>query len=133
MDVALTDNEKTMMIEKIHNVIILSLSDKVLRQVSKEKTVAWIWVKLEDLCMTKSLVNRLYLNQALCSFKMNEDKSLIEQLYMFNKLILDLKNIDVNIDYKDQTLLMLCALSKSHTHFKENMLYRREFLSFEEV
>lgn len=38
-DVVLTEKEKTMMIEKTHNSIILSLYDKALRQVSKEKTV----------------------------------------------------------------------------------------------
>ena len=49
--------------------------------------------------MTKSLVNRLYLKQALYYFKMHEDKSMDEQLDQFNKLILDLENIDVFIDY----------------------------------
>jgi len=40
-------------------VIILSLDDKVLRQVLKEKTVAGLWMKLISLYMTKSLVNCL--------------------------------------------------------------------------
>lgn len=59
MDVTLTEREK--MIEKAHNAIILSLSDKLLRQVSKEKTTTNVWNKLEGLYMTKSLVNRMYL------------------------------------------------------------------------
>jgi hypothetical protein len=33
MDVALTDKEKMTMVEKVHNAILLSLGDKVLRQV----------------------------------------------------------------------------------------------------
>lgn len=37
MDDALTERGKMMMIEKTHNVIILSLGDKILRQVSNEK------------------------------------------------------------------------------------------------
>ena len=35
MDVALTDKEKTDMIEKSHNAILLILGDKFLQQVSK--------------------------------------------------------------------------------------------------
>lgn len=66
------------MIEKAHTVIILSLGDKVLRQVSKEKTIAVVWAKLECLYMTKPFVNRLYMKQALYSFKMSEYKVLTE-------------------------------------------------------
>lgn len=65
MNVSLTKKENTMMIEKTHNIIILSLGDKVLRKVSKEKIAAGVWRKLEGLYMTKYLVNHLYLKQAL--------------------------------------------------------------------
>ena len=82
--------------------------------------------------MTKSLVNRLYLKQALYSFKMIEDKVLAEQLNMFNKLIVDLENINVKIDDEDQGLLLLCALPRTHAHFKETLLYGRKSLTFVE-
>lgn len=59
MDVALTEKEKITMIEKICTYIILSLNDKVLWHVSKEKTVAGVWPKHEGLHMAKSLVNRI--------------------------------------------------------------------------
>ena len=52
---------------------------------------------------------------------------------MFNKLILDLENIDVKINDEDQTLLLMCALPRTHAHFKETLLYGRESLTFEEV
>ena len=44
--------EKTTMVEKAHSAIVLSLDDKVLRQVSKKKTAAGVWTKLEALYMT---------------------------------------------------------------------------------
>ena len=56
---------------------------------------------------------------------MSEDKVLAEQLDMFNKLILDLENIDVKIDDEDQALLLLCVLPRSDAHFKETLLYGR--------
>ena len=81
----------------------------------------------------KSLVNHLYLKQALYSFKMQEDRTMESQLDVFNKLILDLENIDVTIDDEDQALLLLCALPKSFSHFKETLLCERESLSLVEV
>lgn len=83
--------------------------------------------------MTKPLVNRIYLKWALYSFKMAEDRVLTKQLDTFNKLILDLENIEVSIDDEDQALLLLCSLPKCHAHFKETLLYGKHSLTFEEV
>ena len=133
MDVSLSEKEKTTMVKKVHSAIVLSLGDKVLQQASKKKTAAGVWKKLEGLYMTKSLVNLLYLKQALYSFNMSEEKALDEQLDMFNKLILDLENIKIKIDDEDQVLLPLCFLLKFHAHFKETFLYGRYSLTFEDL
>ncbi|KAG5010592.1 hypothetical protein JHK82_019238 [Glycine max] len=125
--------DKKILLNKAHSAIILSLGDKVLRQVSKENIATGIWSKLEDLYMTKSLVNRLGLKQAFYSFKMQENKTVEEQLDVFNKLILDLENIDVTIEDEDQALLLLCALPKTFAHFKETLLYGRDSLTLVEV
>lgn len=55
-------NLKTLL-EKTHNLIILSLGDKVLKQVLKEKTIVGLSMKLESLYMTKFFVNSLVLIQ----------------------------------------------------------------------
>jgi len=60
---------------------------------------------------------------------MSSDNVISEQLDEFNKLIIDLENIDD----EDQALLLLCALSKTHDYFKETFLYMRESLSQGEV
>jgi hypothetical protein len=64
---------------------------------------------------------------------MSEYKVVAEQLDMFNKLILDLENIDVKIKDEDQTFLLLCVLPRSRAHFKETPMYERDSLTFEEV
>ncbi|KAL5152122.1 Retrovirus-related Pol polyprotein from transposon TNT 1-94 [Glycine soja] len=87
LDAKLEERDKKILMDKTHSAIILSLGDKVLRQVSKEKTIAGIWSKLED----------------------------------------------VTIDDEDQALLLLCALPKSFSHFKETLLCERESLSLVEV
>lgn len=65
MPEGLSNKEKGEILDKAHSLIIFSLGDKVLREVSKEETTAGIWTKLEHLYMTKSLANRLFLKQNL--------------------------------------------------------------------
>nr|BAQ19356.1 putative gag-pol polyprotein [Torenia fournieri] len=125
--------EKKILDSKAHSVIILSLGDRVLRQVSHESTALGLWKKLEELYMTKSLANRLYLKQALYSFKMIEEKAIDEQMDQFIKLILDLENIEVKIEDEDQALLLVCALPRSYNTFKDTLLYGRETLTLKEV
>ena len=61
MPEGLSEKEKNEILDKAHSAIILSLGDKVLREVSKEESAAGVWAKLENLYMTKSLANRLFL------------------------------------------------------------------------
>jgi hypothetical protein len=58
LPVTMTQTEKTKMVDKARNAIVLCLSDKVLRDVPKEPTAASMWSKLESLYMTKSLAHR---------------------------------------------------------------------------
>jgi hypothetical protein len=85
--------ELTKLEEKAHNVILLSLLDRVLREIADEETTARLWKKLESLYMNKSLTNRLYLKQRLYTFKMKEDMPLCDHLDNFNRIMLDLKDI----------------------------------------
>ena len=56
-----TDAAWTKMERKALSTLHLSLADEVLYNVASETTPAKLWKKLEDLYMTKSLMNRLYL------------------------------------------------------------------------
>ena len=51
--------------------------------------------------MMQSLMNWLYLKKQLYTLQMQEDKPIKEHLDDFNKIVLDLKNIDVKIDDED--------------------------------
>nr|GEU53708.1 retrovirus-related Pol polyprotein from transposon TNT 1-94 [Tanacetum cinerariifolium] len=51
----------------------------------------------------------------------------------FNKLILDLGNIDIEIEDEDQALMLLTSLSSSYENFVETLLCRRESLTMEDV
>jgi len=64
-----------MLLENTHREIVLSLGDKMLSQVSKEKIATGLWKKFESLYMTKFLVKCLYLKQALYSYKISIRKA----------------------------------------------------------
>nr|GEV06679.1 hypothetical protein [Tanacetum cinerariifolium] len=51
----------------------------------------------------------------------------------FNKLILDLANIDIEIKDENQALMLLTSLSSSYKNFVETFLYKRESLTMEDV
>jgi len=42
----LSEKEKKDFLDKAHSALILSLGDKVLREILKEKNIAFIWLKL---------------------------------------------------------------------------------------
>ena len=50
------DEEWTTIDEKAHSTIMLCLSDDVIIEVVDQETAAALWMKLESLYMTKSLV-----------------------------------------------------------------------------
>nr|GEZ85054.1 zinc finger, CCHC-type [Tanacetum cinerariifolium] len=51
----------------------------------------------------------------------------------FNKLILDLVNIDIKIEDEDQTLMLIMSLPLSFKKFVETLFYRKESLIIEDV
>ncbi|GJR66468.1 putative reverse transcriptase domain-containing protein [Tanacetum coccineum] len=51
----------------------------------------------------------------------------------FNKLILDLANIDIDIEDEDQALMLHTSLSSSYENSLETLLYGREYLTIEDV
>ncbi|GJV58782.1 zinc finger, CCHC-type containing protein [Tanacetum coccineum] len=102
--------EKTVLMKKAYSTLILCLRDRVLREVTKETTTARILDEANYPCM-----------------------KLGDHIDEFNKLILDLANIDIKIEDEDQALMLLTSLSSSYENFVETLLYGRESLTLEDV
>ncbi|MFQ6637184.1 hypothetical protein Gotur_013493 [Gossypium turneri] len=85
-----------------------------------EKISSALWKRLGTLYATKSLVKRLVLKQCLFTFHMNKNELIRDPISQFIILLNDLKNVDVHIDDKDQTMLLLCSLPPSYNRDKLN-------------
>ncbi|GKE38555.1 retrovirus-related pol polyprotein from transposon TNT 1-94 [Tanacetum coccineum] len=123
--------ETDALMKKAYSTLILCLGDRVLREVTKETTATGIWTKLTSLYMTKSLANILHLKKKLYTYYMSPDMKLGDHIDEFNKLILNLGNIDIKIEDKDEALMLLTTLPLSYENFV--LLYGREFLTMEDV
>nr|GEU60310.1 zinc finger, CCHC-type [Tanacetum cinerariifolium] len=123
--------EKANLMNKAYSTLILCLGDRVLWEVTKKTSAAGIWTKLTSLYMTKSLANRLY-KKKLYTYYMSSSTKRGDHIDEFNKLILDLANIDIEIKDEDRALMLLTSLPSSYEYFVET-LYGRKSLTIEDV
>lgn len=64
---------------------------------------------------------------------MASGKSLEDYLDEFNKIILDLENIEIKIEDEDQALLLLRSLPTEYESLSDALLYGRESLTLEDI
>lgn len=79
--------------EIAYGTIILNLSDSVLRQVIDMKTTYKVWQKLDAIFLSKDLPNKAYLREKFFTYKMENTKSLSDNLDDFKKLSSEFKNL----------------------------------------
>lgn len=73
--------------QKAKGLIRLFLGDSILLNVLDEKTTNSLWTWLGFVYQAKSMVNKLFLRKNLYSLRMEEGRSIIDQLNDFNLLI----------------------------------------------
>lgn len=87
-----------------------------------------MWNKLENLYMTKSHANHLYMKQCLYLFKIGDDKNVHVQIDEFIKILDDLENIDVKMEDKDKAPWIIfqahMRIYKMTCYMAENKQYR---------
>ena len=128
-----TLEEKQRKDRKALSQIHLHLSNQILQDVLKETTAAALWLKLESLCMTKSLTSKLHLKQRFYSHRMSEGASLEDHLTVFKEIVSDLETLEVKYDDEDLGLILLCSLPASYSTFRDTILYSRDTLTLDEV
>nr|GEV48792.1 retrovirus-related Pol polyprotein from transposon TNT 1-94 [Tanacetum cinerariifolium] len=102
--------QKAALMKKAYSTLILCLRDRVLWEVTK-----------------KTSVKKLY------TYYMSSGTKLGDHIDEFNKLIIDLANINIEIEDEDQALMLLTSLPSSYENFVETLLYGRESLKMKDV
>nr|AAT44257.1 putative polyprotein [Oryza sativa Japonica Group] len=118
---------------KTMSYIHLHLSNNILQEVLKEETAAGLWLKLEQICMTKDLTSKMHLKQKLFLHKLQDDGSVMDHLSAFKKIVADLESMEVKYDEEDLCLILLCSLPSSYANFRDTILYSCDTLTLKEV
>nr|GEW64490.1 retrovirus-related Pol polyprotein from transposon TNT 1-94 [Tanacetum cinerariifolium] len=100
------------------------------RQFIKEKLEAGI-IELPFVKSSDQLAD--ILTKAVGTDMFHKCTKLGDHIDEFNKLILDLANIYIEIEDEDQALILLTSLPSSYENFVETLLYGRESLIMEDV
>src|SRR3954463_15913745 len=125
--------KKTDLKERALSAIFMSVTDNVLREIADEETASGAWKKLESLYAGKNLTNRLYLKKRLYTLRMEEGSTIKEYFDAFNSIIMDLGNVDIKVDSKDQVLMLLCSFPRSYDAFVDMLLDEKDSISLEDV
>ncbi|GJX30461.1 hypothetical protein Tco_0238540 [Tanacetum coccineum] len=114
----------------------------------KQTALAISTTESEYVSAEKACQQALWMKQALVDYGirlddipiMCDNKGAIElstktsdHIDEFNKLILELMNIDIEIGDEDHALMLLTSLPSSYENFVETLFYGRESLTMEDV
>ncbi|WZZ77670.1 hypothetical protein YC2023_098242 [Brassica napus] len=127
------DPVKLVKSEKAKGLIVLNVRNQVLRKIKYCETAAALWSTLDRLYMESSLPNCIYLQLKFYTFKINDVKSIDENVDNFLHLVADLNNLGVNVSDEVQAILLLSSLPHRYDQLKETLKYERDSLSLNEV
>jgi len=92
------------------DIIRSCLTQDIKYDVMNETSVKKIWETFASKYLTKSIENRLYLKRRLYHFQLKRRTSISEHVNIYTKLLADLANLNVVIDYEDKALILLSPL-----------------------
>ena len=80
------------------------LSDSVLLNVSGEDSVVKLWPKLGSFYQSKSLVNKLFLQNKLFHLRMDESDALTNNLNVYNTLVIQITYVGIKMAKEDKCI-----------------------------
>ena len=116
-----------------YGAIVLNLSDNVLREVINEETTYGMWTKLDEIYKSKDLPNPAYVRERYFTFKVDDNKSLIENLGEFKKLSSDFKELGDKIDDENESFILLNSLPEAYKEVKMTLKYGRQKITTKDV
>ncbi|KAG8496844.1 hypothetical protein CXB51_008135 [Gossypium anomalum] len=79
----------------------MDLEEALLGDVMKEKTVAGLWKRLEQICMSKTLTSKLHMKQHFYAHCLEKCASVHEHLTVFKEILSNLDAMEVQYDKED--------------------------------
>jgi len=119
--------------EKMHSLILLSLSDEILYEFYEELVEVGLWLKLEKLFRMKTICNDLLLKRKFFGLRMREGMSLEEHLDELNYILMELSNIDVKMEDEDLTMILLASLPPYYENFVSSLSVGKDSITLEKV
>jgi len=109
--------------EQAKNFIINHITDTVLLKVQHCKTAAEIWATLNKLFMETSLLNRIYTQLKLYSFKMVDTLSIDQNVDEFLRILAELGSLSIYVGKEVQAVLIkiYCHLVTSNLNILLSM------------
>ncbi|KAH0708883.1 hypothetical protein KY284_010310 [Solanum tuberosum] len=101
--------------EKAASAIRLHLTDDVVNNIIDEESACDIWTKLENLYMSKTLTNELYLKKQLYALHMGE------------------ANLGVKIEEEDKFIVLLNSLPSSYDNLATTILHGNDSIELKDV
>jgi len=86
------------------------LTQDITYHVLYETSARQVWENLEKKYLTKSIETSLQLQSRPYGFQLKKRVSIDEHMNNYTKLLIDLVNVDVKIEEKDKTLILLNSL-----------------------
>ncbi|XP_017976463.1 PREDICTED: uncharacterized protein LOC108661979 [Theobroma cacao] len=78
-------------------------------EIRQQDSIARLWAKLEKIYLVKSFSNKLQLRRKLYRLRMEENGNLMKHMNGFNRIIDQLKEIDVKVEDRKKGLLFLAS------------------------
>ena len=89
------------------------LFDSVFFNISGEDSSVNIWGKLGSLYQSKSLVNKLFLQNKPYHLRMDDNGRVTEHMNAYNTLVSQITSVGIKMDEEDRCITLLCSLPYS--------------------
>lgn len=112
-----------------HSLIILHLSDIVIRQMRSKDTVGKLWSKFQSTYQKALVSNKIFIKTKIFSFKMNSSKRVKDILDEFYRIIPEMKNIGETLTNENHVILLFNSPPDAYNDVKSAMHYGRDELT----
>ena len=85
----------------------------MLLNISSEDSAIKLWGKLGSLYQSKSLVNKLFLQEKLFHLRMDENDTVTEHLNVYNTLVSHITSVGIKMAEEDKCITLLCYFPNS--------------------